>query len=444
LIAERTLLYGLVCTTLSFIRRNARLNSPDISMHICYKKIAAMSPRHSVTARLGSSDDEAAGPTLEAINDTPLPTADPTDFPRLDPAVARLIEKKKRCALELIERQHPLLAGEMVQCDSFSYLTGPFGDFPPGTPVLHRITNQAEMYYLFDDLQMDGGRLEAVTPMFSPALRIAAGPSEDAVLVGADPITNIAIAISTKLLERLGAAIIDEVFPPQPPSYFEKVYETLTKILGKELTRQTINEITGGIDGTVAWIRHDYADMKSQGEPPAELIRLLRHQSRDMHKLIRTLMLRDYRMPALSVFLLAAGIHLVLIQEIRLVSASTADSIKFGALAAEGDSLAGEYAKHSSATFADLLKVRNKVVKVKLGEQCYQQWKPPDTVCTQFWHWVDSFNGKSGPRHNRGKHDEGKAAAKEDRKTYLVAVEKELRASLKDPDEFARVWRKLD
>ena len=97
-----------------------------------------------------------------------VPIAHPDAFYEITSEQEAEIEARKRCALTTLLRESPLLAGETVQEDLFTFLQAPFDALQANTAVLRRTTNMSELFYLFDDVQVVAGNLVFIEPVAVP------------------------------------------------------------------------------------------------------------------------------------------------------------------------------------------------------------------------------------------------------------------------------------
>lgn len=278
----------------------------------------------------------------------PAPLADAASHPDLSEAVRRQHEARIACALRSVDTETPPLTGETVEKDEFTYLTAPFNGCPERTAVLHRTTSYGELLYLFPGVTVDSaGRLLFQAPSSPGRSRVVPLPFEAAFLASASGVappvtaalgsvaTTIAEGIASEMLSAVGGAIVgslmEEIFPPGVLSYFDQVYEQMKEIVGAGLQQTTIEQIDGAINSIRDHLDTEYRPAR-QGK---DLNRLEHRQS--LFSLLQkyeatylsgpggmlgTLMADKYAKPGFSAFLLGAGLHLVLYQEMANVDPS--------------------------------------------------------------------------------------------------------------------------
>ncbi|WP_165679315.1 hypothetical protein [Metapseudomonas otitidis] len=353
---------------------------------------------------------------VENLSDVKLPIASADDFYEFTPNQLIEIMERKRSALIILEQEFPLIEGEIVEEDFFSYLIEEFGDLPVNTPVLRRKTNYSNHCYIFSELQLNNGDLELLPPVFSgDKVEVRFNASGDKAA------TSIAQSLGTGLVSgfggKIGALMFDSIFPSGVPNYFDQVYEQIKKIVDQEVTANTIDQINGRINGMQAWAKNSYAPRKMAGTSRKNLfddvtpyVNLLYTDA------VQTLMLPRYAKPGFSVFMIAAGAHLALLQEQALVDpdhmnpdeSSFATSVKLNAQ---------QYSDHAGKTIVELVEDRKRKVTLK----CEESFECNVNMCItkRFYFWHDDVTGESGKRY-RGK--DAKEDAQSDLDSHANAV----------------------
>jgi hypothetical protein len=116
-----------------------------------------------------------------------------------------------------------------------------------------------------------------------------------------------------------GALILGEVFPPSdaPPVYFDPAYTLISSIVNQTVSQSDMTAISDALNGVQKWVTDTYAPLRADpSNTPAILHASVQPLVDQMLvDVIQPLMSDDLALPAFSVFLLAAGIHLALVQE---------------------------------------------------------------------------------------------------------------------------------
>ncbi|MGC5703035.1 hypothetical protein J4P02_22780 [Pseudomonas sp. NFXW11] len=382
--------------------------------------------------------DSLSNNVVENLSNVKLPIASAEEFYEFTPNQLIEIMERKRSALIILEQKFPLIEGEIIEEDFFSYLIEQFGDLPVNTPILRRKTNYSNHCYIFSDLQLNGGGLELLSPAFpEDTVEIQLNASSDKAA------TNIAQSLGNGLVSgfggKIGALMFDSIFPPGVPNYFDQVYEQIKKIVNQEVTANTIDQINGRINGMQAWAKNTYAPRKMQGiasrkslfDDVTPYVNLLYTEA------VQTLMLPRYAKPGFSVFMVAAGAHLALLQEQALVDpdhtnpdeSSFATSVKLNAQ---------QYSDHAGNIFIELIDDRNSKVTLK----CEESYECNGNMCItkRFYFWHDDVTGESGKRF-RGK--DAKEDAQSDLDNHVRDVMGALLMTLGFPQTTIWNWKRL-
>jgi hypothetical protein len=369
--------------------------------------------------------------------------AEEKDFPLLKPEQNSAIEARKRCALKDIEKKYPLLSGEVVQADFFTFLKSPYNELPINTPVLKRVTNMAETYYLFEGLKIVDGTIEISYTTKPTYTTFEAAPIKS---VTVEIAKNLAGGLVSGIGDKIGALIFDAIFPPGVPSYFDEVYREIRKIVKEEVVSNTIDIINGRINGTQQWVATVYTPRKNQ-DPPIpreELFDMLKHYVDLLFtEAVGILLERGYDKPGFSVFLVAAGMHLALLQEQALVDPHQNDPTK-SSFAESVKLTAKRYADHIADIYPQITDDRKNAVEIQHGQHC--SYIAHDVVCTDYYRFHDNLNKKNGKEWPKDKDHPGSAArneAEKDRENYYKIILGELSQNLGDPGAIEDQWRQL-
>jgi len=240
--------------------------------------------------------------------------------------------------------------------------------------------------------------------------------------------------------------IFDAIFPPGVPDYFDEVYKEIGKVVKSELTQSTIDQINGRINGVVGWVRNTYKPRKESGAPRDELSNMLSPQLTLLYnEAVYTLMQTRYAKSGVSVFMVAAGVHFGLMQELALVDPRQTDPGK-SSYATSVKLSAQEYSDHLAKTFDALVSDRKNFV-----ELIYDPLLPEDP--NQLWHkdryrFHDKLTDTWGKFHEQyrdgdKKDHTGKEEGEADKQNYIQGVVNRLTNDLGDPRNTADQWQKL-
>ena len=172
--------------------------------------------------------------------------------------------------------------------------------------------------------------------------------------IAKDLLKGIVSGIGTKI----GAKMFDKIFDQSVPSYFTEVYKEIEKIMHQEITENTINEINGQVNGTSDWVKFAYNPRKDSGASKKELYDLLEPKVSDLAiNMIAVLQENAFAESALAVFIIAAGIHFSLLQELATVDPKVQDPHESSYIVTI-KGYGPNYADHAEKTWGTIEKAR--------------------------------------------------------------------------------------
>lgn len=416
-----------------------------------------------------------------------VPVAPKESHHKLSRPIKRQHNARISCALISIEKETPLLDGELIEQDLFSFLTASFLGCPERTAVLWRKTNYGELLYLFEGLTVAlSGQLLYQKPALSrsglPSMR---GNAVAMTVTAGGAVKFIAGGIASGMLSAVGGAIaggiLDNLFPPGVPDYFGEVYAQLKLIVSAEIEQGTIDGINGSINNLVLALKTEYTPAKSKMdlkklEDRQHLYGLLQGYARTFLTgpggMLGTLMSDKYAQQGFSVFLIGAGLHLSLYQEMANVDPTQLSPGVFPT------PLESSYGLPKTGTVASTAQVYSKFVvdtwpkiqldrqaKIKPGEKSITTYRETPPGCAPAWdthnyvYFSDDVNLGALRLPNNGdfvieyeisdKNKDGSYKGPEhvkvnqDYQTYCAQKAAELINTLNNPGVIAQNWQKL-
>lgn len=242
----------------------------------------------------------------------------------------------------------------------------------------------------------------------------------------------------------MGVVIFNAIFPPGLPDYFTEVYKEIEKIVNKELTENTINEINGKINGLKNWVAIVYTNAKDSGtQSKRELTNLIQPQEVKMAvDLVGVLMEANFAKPGICVFMIAAGMHLAMLQELALVDPNV--SPKDSPYVESVKEYAEMYANHAKTTTGAIISTRLGMINPH-----YRYIYDNDTGTRYyFYSFKDDHTGYNKSFlmdcDSKGCHNEN---AEQQRNDAMAKYKNEKRnetvAAMEDPAATANEWLKL-
>ena len=295
----------------------------------------------------------------------------------------KIVDRFVKCLGDRITESYPLVEGETIEKEFATYLAEPLLNFSAGTAVIKRTTNMAEINYIISNVMVDerGDLLGAEVRMRVPRALKAEGSESFAAKMGTAVLTGMASAIGGAIANY----IIGQIFPPDVPSYFDKVYERMTSIVGQALERDKIDSINGALNTITNRLRDEYAKAKEESNLELELDRknlfdLLQKYDATFISgpggMLGTLQLERYSLAGFAAFLLGASLQLALFQEMANVVLQKKDGKwlkpdvtsygkpKTGTLAVT----AKQFAEFVDKTWPKVIEARLKVINIETYE----------------------------------------------------------------------------
>ncbi|XP_033101717.1 uncharacterized protein LOC117104911 [Anneissia japonica] len=267
---------------------------------------------------------------------------------------------------------------------------------------------------------------------------------------------QLALALLKGIASQIGAKIFNSIFPDSGlPDYFDEVYKEIAKIVAKQIEQNTINEINGQINGMQSWVRNVYTPRKDSGASKQELFDMIQENEYDIAvHMVAVLQDDAYAEPGLGVFVIAAGMHLTLLQELALVDPNVSDP-SLSSYAVSVQKYAEEYAAFADATFDLVEEKRTDNTTITEVEFTSNSIKPPTSPLLDiyfFSKWTDQHLGKTyddatvllqSQTWTNGTSVEMEERSKKARSDHIQQVKEDLVTSLHDPKGVANLWRQL-
>jgi len=267
---------------------------------------------------------------LAQIKMPPPGIASGEEFYKTDKAQLLRVGVAERCATQGLVETAPLLDGEEIVEDFFSYLTEPVDGVPANTGVLRRTTNMAVILYIFDYVRIDNGDLVHVSPPPANEPRKHLQLGGLGVTITTDMIKKLLKTAGLKAanlgLSKLGTIVLGIVMKELGmENDTEKMLAEIKKIMKEELDQSAIDKIEGIINGTIQFMSIEYKnqkakmDMKNPEHRKTLMTDLKTYSNKFYTDVIGTLKQERYAVKGLKTFMLAAPVHMLLTQEMAMV-----------------------------------------------------------------------------------------------------------------------------
>lgn len=392
--------------------------------------------------------------------------AEPAALPKLHAQQRQAIDRFANCAMAYADREYPLLEDEGVESDFASYLTDPFFQLPAGTAVIQRTTNMATLFHIISNVLVDEkGDLYRNEPSG------LVGPWKGTLLTAGNQslATKAAVSLVTGMASAIGGAIaswiIDSLFPPGVPNYFDEVYQQMAKIVGRSLQENNITTINGAISSITNHLVSEYepakrqANLQNRKDRQALYALLQKYDSSFIsgpNGMLGTLQNEAYEIPSFSVFCLGASLQLALFQEMCNVvpqtNSKTGDWLKpnetsYG-LAQTGTVAitARKFAEYGERVWPKVIDARVKDIRAITYE--HNKRVINGDVFWELWGAIEDQGEKQWARKiEKSANKDGSYPTRDqlyrDKETYVDQVKRDLKTAYSDPKQVTDGWRKL-
>ena len=266
-----------------------------------------------------------------------IPLAPPAERPSLDPRQEQAIARYLECVRRDLRERFPLLPGETAAAEDASFLTAGVLGAPERSAVLHQRTNMADLYFILPSVQVGAAGNLAVKSVVP-----APDTEPRTVLRGESTVKSAATFVATNLLSgalsavggALANLLIEKLFPPGVPDYFDEVYKEISKRIGQALQQSTIDQINGALRNIESHLTTEYTPKRessnlAKGADRKALFGLLQKYDSTFLSgpggMLGTLKDDKYALAGFPAFQLAGTLQLVLFQEMANVDPSNLD-----------------------------------------------------------------------------------------------------------------------
>lgn len=377
--------------------------------------------------------------SIDALDLTPQ-LAEVANWPRLSAAQRKEVQRRIACGASMADRFLPLVEGEVIEEDLFSYLTDDWEHAPKGTPVLRRTTSQALIYCFFEEMEVTPGKAKPLRPVPTEDADWAdrALDHEETPEVDAE---ETALKIASALCEERAAFAVEQVMGGAVPDYFGQAYGEIRGIVAEEMNAHLVREITDEFSGAQLWNNNHYLPLAQAVPPPPKQVLAdeMNFTVRAFYGYLAKLMDAQVAQICLGEFMIGASMHLSFIQEVCKVTGAPNWKQELSLDAAQ-------WATHAELTWEAVRDARAAKIEVQADGECV----PVDgaTKCAYYYTTYDCLAQTWGGKfYYRASDDDSGRAAKaraeaEAASRRLAAVEN-LRATLGKPEETIAKWRGL-
>jgi hypothetical protein len=416
----------------------------DAQLYISEKLQAIINTADGSSRLLDTPASQMVENALTHIQRSQPAIAAAENFYKVSAKQRMLLDVAERCAIQEVAESMPLLLGEEIQSDFFSYLTAPYDDIPANTPVLLRKTNVSEILFVFEMVKLSEGDIIHIPGEEAPLQKaIAASLGFSYEITGKmikGWLKSAAGSVASGALSKLGTVIINAVLKELLGiDDTQQMIDEITRIIKEEVESNEMAKMEGRVSGTLQFFMGEYIHMRShlnldKKEDREKLMYDLKDYSNRFYTdVIGILRQEKYAQRGLRTFMMAASLHLLITQEMAMIDPDSMDPNKSGYLLTLRDN-ATLYRKHVQAVYDRAMATRNNMeVYTKQFVEC------PGSSCvhkTTYW-WRDNFSNENAGEF-MGTKDPKRSAyevASESLEKHRSAVLAKLRTELGNPQE---------
>lgn len=359
-------------------------------------------------------------------------------------SLKRELEKRMQCLKSNLDFYFPLLKGEDVKEDYYSFLTEPFASYPPGTVVAKRTTNKAVMFAVVADWRFDL-EVRKLTRVY-PGGAVKSGMGRQKMLRGGEEIKLITSILGifagtlsggAGIAAKIGVNLLSYVLGmagSSGPSWGQ-MKDMMKEVVREELITNDLEHIQAAYESVKRWSDITYLPSKDAGKRKKELWNMLSPQINLVHQQISLLLQQNHRIPGFGLLLIGVSMYLALLQEQILLS-----------YPAKIQEAGKQWADNMLKVWEEVQKDRHKQIQVKRSS--YGVPEPSHTVITCFyWAWEDKktgqFKGSRNGPWQEAKKNSHEADCKKDAEKHYQDVLHDMVKTFADPVTTAEKWRNV-
>lgn len=352
-----------------------------------------------------------------------------------------VIEASMRCAIQELVSYSPLLDGEEILEDFFSYLLEPYGGCPAYTAVLERTTNKAKILYIFEDVQIDGGHVVKLTSQQQPTIAYQPKVALGAFVITEELVKQMLKKAAVAGLSKVGAIVLNLVMEAifGKADDTAKLIEEVKKVTREEIEANELAKLDGIVSGTLMFLANEYKLLKEKADlskvaDRERLTNLLTPYNHQFYtEVIGLLQTAKYSRKGLYTYLIASSVHLIITQELALVDPNSFNPNDSSYLITLNNN-AKLYRTHVETEYNNAITERGN--KIEQKEYLWVDCMGNSCVRERQLYWYDSETNEESRRFTDKKGDDRPASERvqEDMNNHKNYVLGELRKSIGNPE----------
>lgn len=401
------------------------------------KHFAVFQEDHNERSMAQFADEQL--PFLIEQHGKEVPVATEKAFYEISERQEAIIEASKRCALDSISRNSPLVSGEEIISDFFSFLLEDFEGIHKNTGVLVRVTNKAEIVYFFDNVFIEDGEvihIDIPSPKMPEEIMLRAASSSFITKLLKSALSSAASSVGSKLGTMILNLVLKEVFGIEGDN--EKLIKEIRNVVKEEVQANEIDKITAKINGLVGFMTVEYFNLRNASD--LSKVEDRRELSNKIYgfipsfksEVIELLMLPSFASKTLVTFQTAATLHLLVIQEQALVDPKFLDPNK-SSYKTTFLTKVNDYYSHIDDIYNKI--IDNRIDQMKVFQDSFVDCMGNQCVHKNGYKWSDEATGfVSGRYYDTKNGDSAATKASRAMEAHKNKVITQLRKDLGNPE----------
>jgi len=357
--------------------------------------------------------------------------------------VSKLIYDNIELAKEIF-----LAQGEEMTSERITYLESSFKNYPKGTVAFVRETNLSEYcLIIYGYIVLDSKTRDASS---SDLVRIEKPDIQGILQVREITVNAVAGHLANGLVSgvegKIGVDIFNAIFSSSMTDFVDEVYKTIQKIVDDALTEETIAQLNGKIYGSESWVRNTYTSLKEGGTyTPKMLTEELNPREQELAiDVVGVLTDERYEKPGICVFMIGAGMHLAMLQELAYQDYTVENAPDGSAWLEAVKKWAKEYGDHATKTVNDIVAQRLAMIRTT------SHMNDSMGLHITEMQWIDDYDGRKSDKYTIvydfmwNECENHQDEFDKDLQNHKDQVKKDLIEQMDDPQSTADEWHKLE
>lgn len=294
----------------------------------------------------------------------------------------KVLRDRQACGIKEVNAAYPLVPGEVLESDHYTYLKEPFGDYQKYTPVLIRNTNMCEAYFIFRHAVWNEKSVNFLNADEISSREERASLTLDAK--GFEP-ASLVMELLKGFFNKMGVKVFDSLFP----TFGDVDYDRINNLIRSENTRTAIQSLCGEILGIESILKNLYPICSDKRA-------MIEQQIATTYTVQGKLLQEDCKLVGFSVYMDCVVLLLALYQELILVSPATCRN----EIIKNVNEMSANSIKQIQDTFEVLEKIRRD--KFKTGKSMATRNVGGYITGYYYYYWEDTQTGNRKTFEDKG------------------------------------------